>query len=154
MAANVTTNHHDAVKRPGRKPTSKLSAREEEVLRQLAWGATHQEVADSLKLSVKTIEAHKANATRKLRLRTRRELVSYAVQHGWLSLQPITEVERRIAALKQELASMKSIVAAGLANWSADKPVDPKVNDAFRRVLEIGASLQAAKAVLDPPEES
>ncbi len=133
--------------------TRKLSAREEQVLRRLAWGATHQEVADALKLSVKTIETHKANATRKLRLRTRHELVLYAVKCGWLTPEPLTAVEQRIAELKRELAAMKAIVVAGMSNWSPGTTVPPKVNAAFRRVLEIGAALQAAKAALDPPED-
>jgi DNA-binding CsgD family transcriptional regulator len=139
-------------RRRSRASTRKLSAREEEVLRQLAWGATHQEVADNLQLSVKTIETHKANAARKLRLRSRQELVRYAVLEGWLSVEPITAIEKRIAALKAELAAMKVIVKEGIAGWEAGKPVSPKVNAAFRRVLEIGAALQEAAVVLDGPE--
>lgn len=132
-----------------RAATRKLSAREEQVLRQLAWGATHQEVADNLRLSVKTIETHKANAARKLQLRTRQELVRYAVVEGWLSVEPLTALERRIAALKSELAEMKVVVTQGLAGWEPGKPVAAKVNAAFRRVLEIGAALQEATAILD-----
>lgn len=122
-------------------------------MRQLAWGATHQEVADALKLSVKTVETHKANAARKLRLRTRQEIVLYAVKNGWLTLEPVTALERRITALKHELAAMKAIVVAGVAGWSPGQPVTPAVNDAFRRVLEIGAALQEAKAILDSAED-
>ena len=136
-----------------RRPTRKLSAREEEVLRQLAWGATHQEVANALRLSVKTIETHKANAARKLRLRTRQELVRYAVVEGWFSVEPFTSIEKRIAALKSELAAMKVIVTQGLAGWEAGKPVAPDVNSAFRRVLEIGAALQEATVILDGSEQ-
>ena len=140
------------IKRRGRIAKRKLSAREEEVLRQLAWGATHQEVADNLHLSVKTIETHKANAARKLRLRTRRDLVRYAVDHGWLAVEPITAIERRIAALKNELADMKAMVIEGLHGWTPGQRVPPQVNQAFRRVLEIGSSLQEAQAILDPPK--
>ena len=134
-----------------RSATRKLSAREEEVLRQLAWGATHQEVADNLGLSVKTIETHKANATRKLRLRTRQDLVRYAVLEGWLSAEPLMAIEKRIGALKAELAAMKVIVTEGLSGWEAGKPVTPEVNSAFRRVLEIGAALQEAVVILEGP---
>jgi DNA-binding CsgD family transcriptional regulator len=131
--------------------TRKLSVREEQVLRRLAWGATHQEVADALELSVKTIETHKANAARKLRLRNRQELVLYAVKSGWLTLEPVTAVEQRIAELKSELAVMKATVVDGMKGWTARTPVAPEVNHAFRRVLEIGAALQTAKAALDAP---
>ena len=135
-----------------RTATRKLSAREEEVLRQLAWGATHQEVADNLHLSVKTIETHKANATRKLRLRSRQELVRYAVAEGWFSVEPFTAIEKRIALLKSELKAMKVIVTEGIGGWEAGKPVTPKVNAAFRRVLEIGAALQEATVILEKSE--
>lgn len=127
----------------------KLSAREEQVLRQLAWGATHKEVAESLGLSVKTVETHKSNATRKLRLRTRQEVVLFAVKQGWLTLEPVTAIETRIAVLKDELAAMKAVVATGVAGWSTGEPVPQPVNEAFRRVLEIGSALQEAIAILD-----
>ena len=139
----------------GRPKTSnrKLSSREEDVLRRLAWGATHKEVADALHLSVKTVETHKANAARKLRLRTRHEMVRYAVEQGWFTVEPITALEKRIAALKTELAAMKAIVIEGLAGWTPGMPVSARVNQAFRRVLEIGASLQEANTILDPKDE-
>jgi DNA-binding CsgD family transcriptional regulator len=136
-----------------RSSTRNLSNREGQVLRQLAWGATHQEVADVLHLSVKTVETHKANAARKLHLRTRQELVRYAVAHGWLSVEPITALEKRLAALKQELAAMKAIVKEGLHGWQADMPVPARVNAAFRRVLEIGALIQEAAVALERPND-
>lgn len=135
-----------------RTSTRKLSAREEEVLRQLAWGATHQEVANNLHLSVKTVETHKANAARKLQLRTRQEIVRYAVLEGWLSVEPFGAIEKRIAALKSELGEMKVIVTEGLVGWEPGKPVSAEVNAAFRRVLEIGAALHEATVVLDGSE--
>ena len=62
-----------------------LSAREEEVLRAIAWGRSNKEIAAELGLSVKTVESYKAGATDKLQLRTRAEIVRYAVTRGWLS---------------------------------------------------------------------
>ena len=67
-----------------RSSTRNLSNREEQVLRQLAWGATHQEVADALHLSVKTVETHKANAMHKLGMRSRIDIVRFALLQGWL----------------------------------------------------------------------
>ena len=61
-----------------------LSARETEVLRLIAWGYSNKEIAARLALSVKTIEAHKANAMRKLGLTGRIDIVKYAVLQGWL----------------------------------------------------------------------
>ena len=61
-----------------------LSDRESEVLRLIALGYSNKEIAAQLSLSVKTIEVHKANAMRKLKLTSRIELIRYAVFQGWL----------------------------------------------------------------------
>jgi two-component system response regulator NreC len=61
-----------------------LSEREEDVLRMIASGYSNKEIASKLTLSVKTIEAHKANAMRKLDLTSRIDIINYAVLQGWL----------------------------------------------------------------------
>lgn len=61
---------------------SVLTAREQEVVRLLADGRTVREVASDLRLSVKTIEAHKLNLMRKLDIHDRATLLAYAAQHG------------------------------------------------------------------------
>lgn len=61
------------------------SPRELTVLHLLAWGYTNKEIAERLALSVKTVEAHKTNGMRKLKVRKRHELVAYAVENGWLT---------------------------------------------------------------------
>jgi DNA-binding NarL/FixJ family response regulator len=61
-----------------------LSGRETEVLRFIAWGHSNKDIAGRLDLSVKTVEVHKANGMRKLGLRSRIELVRYALLQGWL----------------------------------------------------------------------
>ena len=60
------------------------SERESEVLRLIAGGYSNKEIASRLTLSVKTIEAHKANAMRKLGLNGRIDIVKYAILQGWL----------------------------------------------------------------------
>lgn len=65
-----------------------LSDREKEVLRLLAHGYTNQQIADTLLLSVKTIETYRARLMEKLKLRTRAELVHYALQKGLLTPDP------------------------------------------------------------------
>lgn len=69
---------------PGPEPTAPLSPRETEVLRLIAWGHTNKEIAARLGLSVKTVEAHKANGMRKLGMRGRIDIVRYALLQGWL----------------------------------------------------------------------
>lgn len=59
-----------------------LSPREREVLRLLALGLAAKQVAAQLDLSVKTVDNHRQNAMRKLGLRSRAEVVLYAVRTG------------------------------------------------------------------------
>jgi two-component system response regulator NreC len=62
-----------------------LSDREEEVLRRTAWGESNKEIAGSLGISTRTVETYKARIADKLGLRSRTEMVRYALQRGWLS---------------------------------------------------------------------
>ena len=62
-----------------------LSDREREVLRLLALGHTNQEIAQTLYISVRTAESHRAHIMQKLRLSTRAELVRYALSNGLLA---------------------------------------------------------------------
>ena len=66
-----------------------LSEREAEVLRLIAMGYANKEIARQLELSVKTVETFKARSMEKLGLRSRVEIVHYAIEHGWLT--PITK---------------------------------------------------------------
>lgn len=61
-----------------------LSERETEVLRLIAWGYSHKEIAGHLDLSVKTVETYKTRLMAKLHLRSRVDIVRHAVQQGWL----------------------------------------------------------------------
>lgn len=61
-----------------------ISEREEEVLRLIALGYSNKEIAARLSVSVKTVEAHKANGMMKLGLNTRMDIVSYAIFRGWM----------------------------------------------------------------------
>lgn len=70
-------------KKPG-KANATISEREAAVLRLIASGYSNKEIAARLVLSVKTVEAHKANAMRKLGLNGRIDIVKYAVLQGWL----------------------------------------------------------------------
>jgi DNA-binding NarL/FixJ family response regulator len=59
-----------------------LTAREREVVRFLAKGKSNKEVASALNISVKTVEAHRANIMHKLNLPSFAELVHYAIRVG------------------------------------------------------------------------
>ena len=62
-----------------------LSERETEVLRLLALGHTNAEIADSVHLSVRTVESHRAAIQEKLAVDSRAQLVRYALDHGLVS---------------------------------------------------------------------
>jgi two-component system, NarL family, response regulator NreC len=66
------------------EPRAPISERESEVLRLIAVGYSNKEVAAQLKISVKTVEVHKANAMRKLGLTGRVDVIRYGVLQGWL----------------------------------------------------------------------
>ena len=61
-----------------------LTAREADVLRLIALGYVNKEVAARLNLSVKTVEAHKSNAMSKMGMRSRVDIVRYAILQDWL----------------------------------------------------------------------
>src|SRR3954449_4187985 len=65
-------------------PPDDLTGREVDVLRLIALGHTNTEIAAQLFLSVRTVESHRARIGHQLRLRTRAELVRYALDHGLL----------------------------------------------------------------------
>jgi DNA-binding NarL/FixJ family response regulator len=69
-------------KRGGAEPFTTLSTREREVLRLIADGLSAKEIASSLGISTKTVEAHRTSLMRKLGTRKATELVRYALRHG------------------------------------------------------------------------
>ena len=52
------------------------------MLRLLAGGASNQELAEALVLSIKTVQRHLANIYAKIGARGRAEAAAYAVRHG------------------------------------------------------------------------
>ncbi len=71
-----------AVAPPPAPPGDELSKREREVVSLLAQGLTNAEIAAELKLSVRTVESHRARIQQKLGVFGRSNLVRYAREHG------------------------------------------------------------------------
>jgi two-component system, NarL family, response regulator NreC len=84
LTARVTAGFIGREGKKVSKSSASLTDREADVLRLIASGYSNKEIAARLDLSVKTIEAHKANAMRKLGLNGRIDIVKYAVLQGWL----------------------------------------------------------------------
>lgn len=72
------------LKQDGSDSYQLLSDREKEVLTLIAKGYSNKEIGEKLVISVKTVEAHKSNLMEKLQMKTRPELVSYALKKGLL----------------------------------------------------------------------
>ncbi|PIB36404.1 hypothetical protein BFP72_13860 [Reichenbachiella sp. 5M10] len=70
----------------GKDQHSILTKREEEVLMEIAKGRQHKQIADTLCVSPKTIESHKANLQKKLNLHSTAELVKYAIKQGLVEI--------------------------------------------------------------------
>jgi two-component system, NarL family, response regulator NreC len=81
LGARIVAAESEARKRAEADP---LSDREREVLRLLALGHTNQEIAKMLYISVRTAETHRAHIMQKLHLRSRADLVRYALANGLL----------------------------------------------------------------------
>ena len=71
----------------GSRPAGELTEREAQVLRLIAAGHAHKDIAAQLSLSAKTVDAHKVNAMRKLDLNGRIDIIKYAVLQGWLDTE-------------------------------------------------------------------
>lgn len=69
-----------------RSYSSELTDRQREVLVLLTKGRTMPDIAQHLNISVKAVEAHKANISRKLGVRTTSDLVKFALMHGITTL--------------------------------------------------------------------
>jgi two-component system, NarL family, response regulator NreC len=64
-----------------------LTDREKQVLRLVALGLSNKEVADSLRISVKTAMTHREHLMEKLSLRNRTELIKFAIKKGVIRVE-------------------------------------------------------------------
>lgn len=67
-------------------PYDKLTDREKQVLKLVAEGYTHKEIADILNISVKTAVAHQTNFSEKLGIHSRAALIKFAIQRGIIKI--------------------------------------------------------------------
>ena len=67
--------------RPGGagKAAARLTPRQKEILRLVAQGLTNREVAHNLKISVRTVEVHRFNLMRRLKVRNVAQLLRQAL---------------------------------------------------------------------------
>lgn len=68
-------------------PYEKLTDREKQVLKLIAEGHSHKEIANLLDISVKTVIAHQTNLSEKLDLHSRAALIKFAISKGIIKLE-------------------------------------------------------------------
>ena len=78
LVARLTRSHAGA-------SGAELSEREAEVLRMVARGQPTKEIASALQVGPRTVDTYKARGMEKLGLKSRADIVRYAVQQGWFS---------------------------------------------------------------------
>jgi len=82
LAGAVSTDISALFRGGDRKLPKSLTAREREVLKFISEGKSNSEVAEVLRISIRTVETHRANIMNKLDLKNTAELVRYAMQNG------------------------------------------------------------------------
>ncbi len=75
------------VDRVGDRAADELTAREREVLMQIADGLSNKEIASRLNMGVRTVETHRERLMRKLNIHSVAGLTKYAIGRGWVTLR-------------------------------------------------------------------
>jgi two-component system response regulator NreC len=70
---------------PGGRETAQLTQREREVMARVAEGYTNSQIAEELRLGVKSVETYRARVMDKLGLTSRSDLVRFALESGVLA---------------------------------------------------------------------
>ncbi|CUQ66119.1 response regulator transcription factor [Candidatus Nitrospira inopinata] len=72
---------------PRAKRPESLTAREQEILELIWAGFKNKEIGQRLKISVKTVEAHRSNMMKKLRVSNTAQLLKAAIEGGMLKIK-------------------------------------------------------------------
>ena len=80
-----------------RTPLRRLSRRQREVLQLLAMGCSTREIAERLRLSVKTVETHRAAIMKRLGIRQLANLVRYSLRVGLIQRAQPRDLEYAVA---------------------------------------------------------
>lgn len=88
IAAEVVSGYlgRDVKASAEESPYDKLTDREKQVLKLLAEGHSHKEIASDLNISAKTVITHQTNISQKLNIHSRTALVKYAISTGIIKL--------------------------------------------------------------------
>ena len=84
LAGQVISGYLNQDPAAGKSAAAELSEREAQVLRLVAWGYSNKEIGWKLSINVKTVDTYKLRLMEKLGLRSRTDIVRYALRKGWL----------------------------------------------------------------------
>lgn len=88
IASEVVAGYLNKDKKPSEDDLyEKLTDREKQVLKLIAEGYSHKEIAACLNISAKTVIAHQTNISEKLDVRSRAGLIKYAISKGIIKLE-------------------------------------------------------------------
>jgi DNA-binding NarL/FixJ family response regulator len=84
LTGELTGDEEWCLRRGYIKPsTGPLTVREKEVLKLIGAGKSNREIAETLSISIRTVESHRANIMHKLNLKTTSDIIKFAVQEGY-----------------------------------------------------------------------
>jgi DNA-binding NarL/FixJ family response regulator len=84
LAGSLVSSYFNQDTAEGNAPAGELSERESQVLRFIAWGYSNKEIGWKLNISSKTVDTYKLRLMEKLNLRSRTDIVRYALRQGFL----------------------------------------------------------------------
>ncbi len=89
IAKEVVQGYLDKEKVPVEDSYDRLTEREKQVLKLISEGYTYKEIADMLKISVKTAIAHHTKISEKLNIHTRAGLIKFAIKKGIIKIDEL-----------------------------------------------------------------
>ena len=123
---------------------SQISEREREILRLVAMGATNQQIAHQLNISINTVKVHLRNIFGKIGAASRTEATVYAIQQGLVALdRPLDTAQSSVQApFASSSPDAIAPIATSLEGESIAATPDPPVEAAIERTGP-GASVSA-----------
>ncbi|NJP07329.1 MAG: response regulator transcription factor, partial [Chloroflexaceae bacterium] len=110
------------------EPGPPVSEREREILELVATGATNQQIANQLHISVHTVKVHMRNIFEKMGVASRTEASMYALQQGWIVLDRAAAADTQSSAV-EALPPAEDTPSVGVQRGTRIGPSTPPAAD-------------------------